>query len=134
MFIVLSNQIVVLHSVEIQKTTCCITEAFLDVDIDWWQLWIWDDWTGRFELYGDARCATQIPTGYSFADESMGLDPEMENDLYTIQAEMKRYRQQGGEKPPTLEELFKTRLADEGWGDGMLRPCPRCAKHWPMKK
>ena len=131
-FVIYRNEIVVTHSVDLLRTTCAITEAFLDIDDDWWQLWIWDEDSNRFEIYGDARCVGEVCTGYVWANDAKPLAQEiMEDDLHTIQAGIHRYNARGGEPPERLEDLVRRRLVRNGWGSRLMRPCPRCGEHWP---
>ena len=131
MFIIYRNEIIVSHTIESIRTCCAVTEDFLDIDLDWWQVWIWDENSNRWELYGDARCANEVATGYAYANEAKGLEPELEDDLWTVQASIQQYRENGGPQPKRIEELIRSRLRRAGWGARLMRPCPRCGAHWP---
>ena len=72
------------------------------------------------------------PTGYRDADESKDIDPGFIADWHEYAAAMRDYEKNGGAKSPTLLEFTMRRLKKEGWGDIILRPCPRCVMHWPL--
>ena len=113
------------------KTTCLITEDFLWLEEDWWQVWLRSKVDGKWVLYADARAVDEAVTGYRGANSDAQLNPTVREDIEFVK-KAKRERPLQPSSWPTIEQLQSARMNMQGYRQMIMRPCPKCATMWPL--